>query len=185
MLKKIISNQNNVSESSEDIDKDSLLGKTFQPEDDFSIDDSFNTNSVNTETKQLVVRSMNTSKNILSNDVKVKGTIEFTNDLVIDGTIDGKVTSSGKGNLIIGENANIIGEVESRSIIVHGKVKGNISTQERCELKSSATLEGDIHATSLSIEDGAKFIGNSNVGSPGPIKSNNSSSHTSSSSNKK
>jgi cytoskeletal protein CcmA (bactofilin family) len=43
-------------------------------------------------------------------------------------------------------------------------VQGNISVTERCELKSNAVLEGDITAGTLSIEEGATFMGKSTVG---------------------
>ena len=76
---------------------------------------------------------MSTSKNILSSDVEIKGSIKFTHDLVIDGKIEGEVASS--GSLTIGENAHIKGEIKTKSVIVFGKVQGNITVSERCELK--------------------------------------------------
>jgi cytoskeletal protein CcmA (bactofilin family) len=47
-------------------------------------------------------------------------------------------------------------------VTVHGKVHGNI-TAERCELKSNCTVEGDLKAARLIIEDGATFIGTSQI----------------------
>ncbi len=40
---------------------------------------------------------------------------------------------------------------------------GNITVAERCELKSKCTLQGDLKAARLVIEDGATFIGKSEV----------------------
>ncbi len=105
---------------------------------------------------------MSSSKNVLANDVEIKGSIKFSHDLIIDGRIEGEVVSDGA--LTIGENANIKGEVKTRSVIIFGKVEGNISVQERCELKSNAVLVGDISAGTLSIEEGATFMGQSQVG---------------------
>lgn len=105
---------------------------------------------------------MTTSKNVLSNDVEIKGSIKFSHDLIIDGKIEGEVHSD--GSLTVGENALIKGEIKTRSVIIFGKVEGNITVQERCELKSNAILVGDIAAGTLSIEEGATFMGQSQVG---------------------
>ena len=106
--------------------------------------------------------SMSTSKNVLANDVEIKGSIKFSHDLIIDGKIEGEVHSDGA--LTVGENAVIKGEIKTRSVIMFGKVEGNITVNERCELKSNAVLIGDIAAGTLSIEEGATFMGQSQVG---------------------
>jgi cytoskeletal protein CcmA (bactofilin family) len=106
--------------------------------------------------------SMTSSKNILSSDVEIKGSIRFSNDLIIDGKIEGEVHSDGA--LTVGENALIKGEIKTRSVVLFGKVEGNITVAERCELKSNAILVGDIEAGTLSIEEGATFMGASKVG---------------------
>jgi len=106
--------------------------------------------------------AMTTSKNVLANDVEIKGSIKFSHDLIIDGKIEGEVISD--GSLTVGENALIKGEVRTRSVIIFGKVEGNITVQERCELKSNAILVGDIAAGTLAIEEGATFMGQSQVG---------------------
>ena len=103
-----------------------------------------------------------TSKNVLSNDVEIKGSIKFSHDLIIDGKIDGEVSSDGA--LTVGENANIKGEVKTRAVTIFGKVEGNITVSERCELKSNAVLQGDVTAGTLAIEEGATFHGRSQVG---------------------
>lgn len=105
---------------------------------------------------------MTSTKNVLSNDVEIKGSIKFSHDLIIDGRIEGEVHSDGA--LTVGENAHIKGEIKTRTVVIFGKVEGNIIVQERCELKSNAILIGDIAAGTLSIEEGATFDGRSQVG---------------------
>jgi cytoskeletal protein CcmA (bactofilin family) len=105
---------------------------------------------------------MNTSKNILSSDVEIKGSLKFSNDLVIDGKIEGEINSD--GSLTVGENARVKGEIRTKSCIVFGKVEGNITVLDRCELKTTAELVGDVKAKTLSIEEGAAFMGKSIVG---------------------
>ncbi|HRX53934.1 MAG TPA: polymer-forming cytoskeletal protein, partial [Verrucomicrobiales bacterium] len=93
------------------------------------------------------------SKNILSSDVEIKGTLKFSNDLIIDGRIEGEVNS--EGDLTVGENAHIKGDIKTRAVTVFGKVEGNITVTDRCELKQNAELVGDIRAGKLAIEEGA------------------------------
>jgi len=113
---------------------------------------------------------MNPTKNMLTNDVEIKGSLKFTNDLVIDGRIEGEVSSD--GSLTVGENACIKGEIRTRSCVVFGKVEGNVTVTDRCELKTTAELVGDVKAKTLSIEEGATFMGKSIVGSAAaPAKS--------------
>jgi len=104
------------------------------------------------------------NRNILSTDVEIKGTVKFTNDLVVDGKIEGEINSD--GNLTVGENARIKAEIKTASVIVYGKVHGNLTATDRVELKASAEVVGDIKAKTLSIEAGAIFVGKSTVGTP-------------------
>ncbi len=101
------------------------------------------------------------SKNILSSDVEIKGSIKFQNELIIDGKIEGEIISNGV--LTVGENAEVRGEIKTKSVTVLGKVHGNITVEERCELKTRAQLLGDLKAARLMIEEGATFVGKSEV----------------------
>src|ERR1700747_3002329 len=100
-------------------------------------------------------------KDILSSDVEIKGSIKFQKELLIDGKVEGDINSDGV--LTVGENAEIRGEIKTKSITVYGKVHGNITVAERCELKSKCVLQGDLKAARLTIEEGATFIGKSEV----------------------
>src|SRR5215217_2054362 len=73
-----------------------------------------------------------TGKNLLSADVEIKGSIKFQNELTIDGKVEGDITSAGV--LTVGENAEIHAEIKTKSVTVLGKVTGNITVEERCEL---------------------------------------------------
>jgi cytoskeletal protein CcmA (bactofilin family) len=107
-------------------------------------------------------------KDILSSDVEIKGSIKFQKELLIDGKVEGDINSDGV--LTVGENAEIRGEIKTKSITVYGKVHGNITVSERCELKSKCVLQGDLKAARLVIEEGATFIGKSEVTTGGVSK---------------
>jgi cytoskeletal protein CcmA (bactofilin family) len=96
--------------------------------------------------------------------VEIKGTLTFSQELLLEGRVEGDVTSTGP--LIIGEKGFVKGTVTTRSVVVCGHVEGNITVQERCEVKSTATVQGNITAATLVIEAGATFCGRSQVRPP-------------------
>ena len=101
------------------------------------------------------------NRNHLSSDVEIKGTLKFQNDLVFDGKIEGEIQSN--ATLTVGKSAHVQGELKSKSVIIHGSVQGNIDAAERVELKATAQLVGDLRAGRIIIEDGATFVGKSEV----------------------
>lgn len=111
------------------------------------------------------------TKNILAGDVEITGTLKFDNELIFDGKLDGEIIS--EGVLTLGKNATVKGEIKTKAVTVHGTVNGNITVTERCELKASSQLNGDLKAMRIIIEEGATFIGKSEVT---PSKSSSSSS---------
>ena len=80
---------------------------------------------------------------------------------MFDGQVEGKIDSTGV--LTIGENASVRGDVRARSIKVRGSVEGNIFASERCELQAGCTLNGDIEAPRLIVDENATFNGSAKV----------------------
>ena len=101
-------------------------------------------------------------KNNILNSVEIKGTIRFAKELIFDGKLDGDITSSG-GTLIVGGNGKIHGNLQANSVLVKGKVNGNIIADSRCELHEGAELIGDLKTARLVLEAGAMFVGRSEV----------------------
>jgi cytoskeletal protein CcmA (bactofilin family) len=98
------------------------------------------------------------NNNNLSNDVVIKGSIKFANEFTFDGKLEGDITSA-DGILTVGENANVHGDIKSKIVIVKGKVHGNVTAPERCELHAGSELIGDLKALRFALEDGATFLG--------------------------
>lgn len=101
------------------------------------------------------------SKNVLNSDVEVKGTLKFSGELTFDGKLDGDINSEGTLNL--GDNANIKGTIDVGSVVVRGKITGNIIAKDKIDLKAKTELFGDIKAAKLVIEEGVTFVGRSEV----------------------
>lgn len=107
------------------------------------------------------------SKNVLTSDVEIEGILRFEGELIFDGKIKGEIVSN--GGLTLGKASIIDREVKVKSVTIYGKVDGNVTVSEKCELKSSAQLNGDLKAGCIMIEAGACFVGKSEVapGKPG------------------
>ncbi len=113
------------------------------------------------------------TRNVLNYDVSVVGTLRFTDDLLVDGSVEGEITSDGV--LTVGANASIqAGDknkvaVRTQSAIIHGKVVGDIVVTDRVELAATAEVVGDVTAAKISIQEGAVFVGMCRVGNPAVI----------------
>jgi len=106
----------------------------------------------------MAIENMNTtSKNVLGSDVEIKGNVKFTGELAFEGKLEGEVQTEGVLNL--GDSAVVNGNITAQSVVVRGKVHGNITVKEKIDIKAKAELFGDIRAAKLAIEEGATFVG--------------------------
>ena len=90
--------------------------------------------------------------------VHIKGTLSGQEDLTVDGRVEGKITLK-EHELTIGANGHIDAELRAKAVIVHGKVTGDITADNKVEITNSGTVVGDIRAPRVSISDGAMFKG--------------------------
>jgi len=107
------------------------------------------------------MNNSNNSKNVLSSDVEIKGNLKFSGELTFEGKLDGEIQTDGVLNL--GDSAAVNGNINAQTVVVRGKVNGNIVAKEKIEIKSKAELFGDIRAAKLVIEEGVTFVGKTEV----------------------
>jgi cytoskeletal protein CcmA (bactofilin family) len=84
------------------------------------------------------------------------GTIQSDGGIRIDGVFQGDIDTT--GNLIIGESARVIAEINANNISVSGQVKGNISGN-RVEILETGKVWGDLKVNSLLLNEGAYLRG--------------------------
>jgi cytoskeletal protein CcmA (bactofilin family) len=106
----------------------------------------------------------------IGKSVVVKGELSGSEDLIVDGEVEGSITLRGQ-SLTLGPNGRVRANIEARNVIVHGRVDGDIHATDRVELRKSASLTGDISTARISIEDGAFFKGSIDIQKPEPNKS--------------
>ena len=92
---------------------------------------------------------------VIGPDVIVKGDVNASADLHIDGTIEGDIKCA---SIVQGESSQISGTVIAETARLSGKVTGSITARELTILKS-ATIDGDVHYDALTIEQGAQVEG--------------------------
>ena len=92
---------------------------------------------------------------VIGADVTIKGDIEASVDLHVDGTVIGDLSCA---SLVQGEGSLIEGAIDAESARLSGHVKGTIRARQLVVLKS-ARIEGDVSYEALTIEQGAKVDG--------------------------
>jgi len=103
----------------------------------------------------------NSSKNVLSSDVELKGNLKFSGELTLEGKLEGEINTD--GTLHLGETGVINGNLSVSSIVVRGKINGNVTAKDKIEIKSKAEVFGDVRASKLVIEEGVTFVGKTEV----------------------
>ncbi len=94
----------------------------------------------------------------LGSSLRVKGDITGTEDLLIDGTVDGSIQLNGR-KLTVGKTAKLNTDINARDVLVYGYVKGNVHAKGRVEIKKDGYIVGNLTTAQIMIEDGADFKG--------------------------
>ena len=107
----------------------------------------------------------NTEQATLGKGLFIKGEITGTESLYIDGKVEGAINLPGN-RLTIGRNGQVSANITAREVVVLGKVKGNVSATDRVDIRAEGSLNGDVSAARISIEDGAFFKGGIDIRKP-------------------
>jgi len=94
----------------------------------------------------------------IGKSVVIKGELSGSEDLYVDGQVEGSIELSGN-KLVIGPHGQVRANVNAKGVIVQGKLEGNIHAGERAELTKSAIVVGDVVTQRVAIEEGAYFKG--------------------------
>ena len=94
----------------------------------------------------------------LGSSLHVKGEISGSEDLLIDGSVEGLIQLDER-KLTIGATSKVTADVIAREVVVYGNVKGNLRAKDRIEIKKDGSVVGDLTTSRIMIEDGAYFKG--------------------------
>ncbi|WZL71600.1 polymer-forming cytoskeletal protein [Clostridiaceae bacterium 35-E11] len=94
---------------------------------------------------------------LIGKNSKFEGKLDAEGTVRIDGEFHGNIKVI--GDLIVGEEGKMLGDVSASNIIISGIVEGNIIASNQLTITNTATVLGDIHITSLIVEEKAIFQG--------------------------
>ena len=103
----------------------------------------------------------NTIDTLIGTKTELKGDIEFSGGLRIDGKIRGNIIAQGEGNstLVLSEHAEVIGDVTVPHMVINGRIDGNVRATERIELQNKAEITGNVTYKVIEIAAGAAING--------------------------
>lgn len=94
----------------------------------------------------------------LGQSIRIKGDIEGSEDIIIDGEIEGNIILRGH-RLVLSASSRLKGNINAREIVLEGRMEGNLVATDKVTVTAKASLVGDITASRVAIEDGARFKG--------------------------
>ncbi|MEN9344268.1 MAG: hypothetical protein RLZZ453_1055 [Chlamydiota bacterium] len=104
------------------------------------------------------------SDTYIGKEVCIIGSLHFQGTLTLDGSFEGETLSS--GTLILTRSGTVIANLHLEEATIFGTVKGNISVTKRLTLKSGSSVEGDILAPILHVEEGVQLKGRVDIQEP-------------------
>ncbi|GAC1418735.1 MAG: hypothetical protein NVS1B13_03510 [Flavisolibacter sp.] len=107
-------------------------------------------------------KSFPSSATLISSGTLLQGDVKSDNDLRIDGTIQGNVSSSAK--IVVGPSGIVEGNIQANGADITGKVIGNIAVKELLQLRSQSNVDGNIAAAKLQVDPAATFNGKCQMG---------------------
>jgi cytoskeletal protein CcmA (bactofilin family) len=99
----------------------------------------------------------------ISQGIRIKGEVTGSEDLYVDGHVEGKLNLS-NGTLTIGPNGVVKADIDAREVMVSGRIEGNVTGHERIRLSSTGHVSGEVRTERLAIDEGATLRGKVEAG---------------------
>lgn len=94
----------------------------------------------------------------IGSSIRISGDLTGDEDLNIDGNVEGTINLE-KNSLTIGTNGRIKANIQAKSVIVEGELRGDIVAKEKVVIRKTGNMRGNIVAPRVTLEDGAMFKG--------------------------
>lgn len=109
--------------------------------------------SASSFSKEEALAPSSSMRSALSAGTVIQGKLSFDTPVSIDGKLSGELFSS--ETVVIGKSGVVDAQIEVRSLVIAGKVTGNIKVTEKASILSGAKVDGSLSAPLLSVEEGA------------------------------
>ena len=113
------------------------------------------------------IRSKNVS--VIGPTLIFKGELSADEDLVIEGQIEGTIAHH-KKNLTVGKQGRVKADIHASSVIIEGRLVGDIHSEGVVSLAKGADVKGNIFCGRMVMEDGARFKGKIDMGEPAKLE---------------
>jgi cytoskeletal protein CcmA (bactofilin family) len=100
----------------------------------------------------------------ISQGIKIKGEVTGSEDLFVDGMVEGKLSLTTNSCLTVGPNGHVKADVNAREVIVRGRIEGKVTGRDKVQLWSTGQVTGEVQTDRLAIEDGALLRGKVEAG---------------------
>jgi cytoskeletal protein CcmA (bactofilin family) len=107
--------------------------------------------------------AVNNNKSVIGSSLVFKGEFSADEDLIIEGQIEGSIAHH-KKHLTIGKQGRVKADIHAASVIVLGKLVGDIHSDGTVSLAKGCDVEGNIYCARVVLEDGARFKGEIDMG---------------------
>lgn len=107
------------------------------------------------------ILGVNGAETVIGAGVVVEGDLTSEGDILIDGTFTGQVKA--RGDVTLGANAKVIGNLSARNVTVTGWLSGNITADGEAAIGNTGHVSGDITCITLSVSSGGVFLGRSKM----------------------
>lgn len=99
----------------------------------------------------------------VSQGIKIKGEVTGTEDLFVDGLVEGKITIA-NSTVTVGPNATVKADITARELVLRGRADGKFTASERIQIWHTARVHGELKSERIAIEDGAELSGKVEAG---------------------
>jgi len=106
-------------------------------------------------------KSSSKTSSILGPELEIHGDVIVSGSLLIYGKIFGNIKSNGAVRTATG--SEVKGNIIAKEVTIGGKVDGDIEAVKKVTLGDTSILTGNLNASTLTIEEGAKFEGVCNM----------------------
>jgi len=110
-------------------------------------------------------------RTVIGPSIFIKGDLSGEEDVLVEGRVEGKIEFQ-QNSITVGTSGKVKADLYGRTVTVEGQVDGNVFAREQAVVRPSGTVQGNISAPRVVLEDGAKFKGSIDMDSkesPRPV----------------
>jgi cytoskeletal protein CcmA (bactofilin family) len=94
---------------------------------------------------------------VIGRTTRVRGRVSGDGDLLIEGNVEGDITV--RGDLTIAEGGRATSTIEASAVTLRGELDGDVRASGVVRIEAGARVRGDMQGESMSLEEGAEFVG--------------------------